>query len=81
MAPSEHSPVLIVIAGPNGSGKTSVTSKILHHITRPVTPFFVISRIILRGLCTQKQHWIAKDGNSVLAKFGNIPMTAAASAL
>lgn len=26
-----HSPVLIVIAGPNGSGKTSVTSKILHH--------------------------------------------------
>ncbi len=26
-----HRPVLIVIAGPNGSGKTSVTSKILHH--------------------------------------------------
>ena len=23
--------MLIVIAGPNGSGKTSVTSKILHH--------------------------------------------------
>lgn len=31
MAASEHHPVLIVIAGPNGSGKTSVTSKILHH--------------------------------------------------
>ncbi len=31
MAISEHRPVLIVIAGPNGSGKTSVTSKILHH--------------------------------------------------
>lgn len=31
MVPSEHLPVLIVIAGPNGSGKTSVTSKILHH--------------------------------------------------
>lgn len=28
---NEHLPVLIVIAGPNGSGKTSVTSKILHH--------------------------------------------------
>ncbi len=28
---SEHRPVLIVIAGSNGSGKTSVTSKILHH--------------------------------------------------
>lgn len=26
-----HKPVLIVIAGPNGSGKTSVTSKILVH--------------------------------------------------
>ena len=31
MAASSHRPVLIVIAGPNGSGKTSVTSKILHH--------------------------------------------------
>lgn len=26
-----HRPVLIVIAGPNGSGKTSITSQILHH--------------------------------------------------
>ena len=31
MSVSDHRPVLIVIAGPNGSGKTSVTSKILHH--------------------------------------------------
>ena len=31
MATSEHKPVLIVIAGPNKSGKTSVTSKILHN--------------------------------------------------
>lgn len=28
---SNHKPVLIVIAGPNGSGKTSVTSRILDH--------------------------------------------------
>ncbi len=27
----ERQPILIVIAGPNGSGKTTITSKILHH--------------------------------------------------
>lgn len=27
----DRKPVLIVVAGPNGSGKTSVTNKILHH--------------------------------------------------
>ena len=29
--PDSHKPVMIVIAGPNGSGKTTITSKILHH--------------------------------------------------
>ncbi|MBO4806300.1 MAG: zeta toxin family protein [Paludibacteraceae bacterium] len=27
----EKKPVLIIVAGPNGSGKTTVTSKILRH--------------------------------------------------
>lgn len=31
MVAKEHKPVLIVIAGPNGSGKTTITSKILRH--------------------------------------------------
>lgn len=31
MAENKHSPEMIVIAGPNGSGKTSVTQRFLHH--------------------------------------------------
>lgn len=31
MVKTEHRPELIIIAGPNGSGKTSVTTKFLHH--------------------------------------------------
>ena len=31
MRKDAHKPELIVIAGPNGSGKTSVTQRFLHH--------------------------------------------------
>ena len=31
MTESKRLPEMIVIAGPNGSGKTSVTQKFLHH--------------------------------------------------
>ncbi len=31
MSENNHRPVLIIIAGPNGSGKTTITSQILHH--------------------------------------------------
>lgn len=31
MVKNEHLPELIIIAGPNGSGKTSITKKFLHH--------------------------------------------------
>ena len=42
MAASEHRPVLIVIAGPNGSGKTSVTSR-----------FCIMSGWKIRSISTQ----------------------------
>ena len=32
MVANIHKQVLIVIAGPNGSGKTTITTKILHHL-------------------------------------------------
>ena len=31
MDTKQHKPVLIVIAGPNGSGKTTITSRVLQH--------------------------------------------------
>ena len=31
MENNRHLPEMIIIAGPNGSGKTSVTQKFLHH--------------------------------------------------
>ena len=31
MKEAVHRPVLIIIAGPNGSGKTTITSQIMHH--------------------------------------------------
>ena len=31
MINEDHRPVLIAIAGPNGSDKTTITSRILHH--------------------------------------------------
>ncbi len=31
METKNRKPVLIIIAGPNGSGKTTITSKVLHH--------------------------------------------------
>lgn len=31
MEQNNHKPVLIVIAGPNGSGKTTITSRVLQH--------------------------------------------------
>lgn len=31
MAKNNHRPELILIAGPNGSGKTTVTNQFLHH--------------------------------------------------
>lgn len=31
MVKEGHKPELIIIAGPNGSGKTSVTKRFLHH--------------------------------------------------
>lgn len=31
MEKTNRKPVLIIIAGPNGSGKTTITSKVLHH--------------------------------------------------
>ncbi len=37
-------PELIVIAGPNGSGKTSVTQKFLHHEWADGTVYIILTR-------------------------------------
>lgn len=47
MAAGNHLPVLIVIARPNGSGKTSVTSKILHHEWLEDSEYITISMTTL----------------------------------
>ena len=39
MVTTEHKPELIIIAGPNGSGKTSITQKFLHHEWAEVTTY------------------------------------------
>ena len=38
-----HKPVLIVIAGPNGSGKTTITSRVLHHEWLEDSIYIIIS--------------------------------------
>ena len=44
MSDNMHRPELIIIAGPNGSGKTSVTQKFLHHEWAEGTSILILMR-------------------------------------
>lgn len=50
MSIMEHKPVLIVVAGPNGSGKTTVTSRILKHQ-------WMEDAVYVNGHCGAREIW------------------------
>lgn len=52
MVKTEHRPELIIIAGPNGSGKTSVTQKFLHHEWAEGTVYINPDKVVKDALAT-----------------------------
>ena len=49
MVKEGHKPELIIIAGPNGSGKTSVTKRFLHHEWAEGTAYINPDKCLVTG--------------------------------
>ena len=60
MVTTIHKPVLIVIAGPNGSGKTTITTQILQHEWMENAVYMLEPSVIRAAACAGNQHHCSK---------------------
>ena len=60
MVYSDKSPEMIIIAGPNGSGKTTITTQFLHHEWAEGISTKITSRLSLDIIFYRKDRQISK---------------------